>query len=57
VYSTERAARARIVAEHDSLLDALRQGDTGTLIAVMDAHRDTSQLDVISVLSRPHTPR
>jgi DNA-binding GntR family transcriptional regulator len=57
VYSTERAARARIVAEHDSLVEALRQGDTGSLVTVMDAHRDTSQLDVISVLSRPHTPR
>ena len=53
VYSAERDARARIVTEHDTLVDALRAGDTAALVRHMDEHRRTSEKDVISVLSRP----
>lgn len=53
VYSAEHDARARIVAEHDDMVAALRAGDTGALVAHMDSHRGTSERDVVSVLSRP----
>ncbi|GAB2996768.1 GntR family transcriptional regulator [Amycolatopsis acidiphila] len=54
VYSTERAARVRIVADHDKLIDALRRGDVERLIQFMDDHRGTGEQDVVSVLSHPH---
>jgi DNA-binding GntR family transcriptional regulator len=53
VYSAEHAARARIVAEHDGLIRALRAGDTALLVRLADEHRHTSERDVVSVLSRP----
>jgi DNA-binding GntR family transcriptional regulator len=53
VYSTDRAARGRIVEEHRHLVAALRRGETDLLIEVMDAHRRTSELEVIQVLTRP----
>jgi DNA-binding GntR family transcriptional regulator len=53
VYTAERDARARIVAEHDGLVRALRAGDTALLLRVMDEHRRTSERSVVSVLSRP----
>ena len=53
VYSAEHAARARIVAEHDGLVAALRAGDTARLVRLTDEHRHTSERDVVSVLSRP----
>jgi DNA-binding GntR family transcriptional regulator len=53
VYSAERAARERIVAEHDGLVRALRAGDTESLVRLADEHRHTSERDVVSVLSRP----
>jgi DNA-binding GntR family transcriptional regulator len=53
VYSTDRAARGRIVEEHRHLVEALRRGETDLLIEVMDAHRRTSELEVIQVLTRP----
>jgi DNA-binding GntR family transcriptional regulator len=56
VYSTERDARARIVAEHGRMLDALRAADPAALVSVMDAHRNASSRDVITVLSRPAPP-
>jgi DNA-binding GntR family transcriptional regulator len=56
VYSTDRAARARIVDEHQALVDALRRSEIDQLIEVMDAHRRASELEVIQVLTRrpPH---
>jgi DNA-binding GntR family transcriptional regulator len=53
VYSAERAARERIVAEHDGLVRALRAGDTELLVRLADEHRHTSERDVVSVLSQP----
>lgn len=53
VYSAEHDARARIVAEHDDQIRALRAGDTELLVRHMDEHRRTSEWDVVSVLSRP----
>jgi DNA-binding GntR family transcriptional regulator len=53
VYSAERAARERIVVEHDRLVAALRAGDTDLLVHLADEHRHTSERDVVSVLSRP----
>jgi DNA-binding GntR family transcriptional regulator len=53
VYSAERAARERIVGEHDGLVRALRAGDTELLVRLADEHRHTSERDVVSVLSRP----
>jgi DNA-binding GntR family transcriptional regulator len=56
VYSTDRLARARIIDEHADLVEALRRGETDQLIEVMDAHRRTSELEVIQVLTRPAPP-
>ncbi|MGH8918622.1 MAG: GntR family transcriptional regulator, partial [Actinomycetes bacterium] len=56
VYSTDRLARARIIDEHADLVEALSRGETGRLIEVMDAHRRTSELEVIQVLTRPAPP-
>jgi DNA-binding GntR family transcriptional regulator len=53
VYSAERDARARIVAEHDRMIDALRAGDPALLARLMDEHRHTSERDVVFALSRP----
>jgi DNA-binding GntR family transcriptional regulator len=53
VYSAERDARARIVAEHDNLVRALRAGDAALLVRYMDEHRQRSEQDVVTVLSRP----
>ncbi|WIX75475.1 GntR family transcriptional regulator [Amycolatopsis carbonis] len=54
VYSTERAARVRIVDDHDKLIGALRRGDVEGLIQFMDDHRGTGEQNVVSVLSHPH---
>jgi DNA-binding GntR family transcriptional regulator len=53
VYSSERAARARIVAEHDALVAALAARDVERLVTVMDGHRDASEREVVQVLTRP----
>jgi DNA-binding GntR family transcriptional regulator len=57
IYSVERSARERIVAEHRALLAAVRAGDAARLVEVMDAHRGGGQDDVIGVLSRPSPGR
>lgn len=56
IYTTERDIRARIVAEHEAIVQALRDRDTELLVARTDQHRDASQREVISVLSRPERP-
>jgi DNA-binding GntR family transcriptional regulator len=53
VYSAEREARARIVTEHEAMVAALRAGDTELLVRRMDEHRQRSERDVVTVLSRP----
>jgi len=53
VYSSERSARALIVAEHDALLAALGDRDVERLVEVMDGHRAASERDVVHVLTRP----
>lgn len=53
VYSSERAARARIVREHQLMIDAVRAGEVDRLVEVMDTHRRTSEREVIEVLTRP----
>jgi DNA-binding GntR family transcriptional regulator len=53
VYSAEREARARIVTEHEAMVAALRAGDTELLVRQMDEHRQRSERDVVTVLSRP----
>jgi DNA-binding GntR family transcriptional regulator len=53
VYSAERAARVRIVADHRNLIDALRRGDADGLIQHMNDHRSTGERNVVSVLSHP----
>ncbi len=56
IYSSDRAVRDRIVGEHAQLLDALRRGDLAQLVRFMDAHRGASQVEVVSLLSRPSLP-
>jgi DNA-binding GntR family transcriptional regulator len=56
VYSSERAARVRIVEEHEALIGALRDRDAERLVEVMDIHRAASEREVIQVLTRPGLP-
>jgi DNA-binding GntR family transcriptional regulator len=53
VYSSDRSARALIVAEHDALVAALGDRDVERLVEVMDGHRAASEREVVHVLTRP----
>ena len=53
VYSAQHDVRLKIVAEHETLIEALRRGDTEALITQMDRHRGASEHDVVSVLTFP----
>ncbi|MGP4020301.1 GntR family transcriptional regulator [Saccharopolyspora sp. 5N708] len=50
VYIYDAAARRRIVREHRQLISALRRGQTEKAIAIMDAHRDATQVQLSTTL-------
>jgi DNA-binding GntR family transcriptional regulator len=56
VYFTDRTNRERVDEEHRALVEAGRNGDTGTTLAVLDAHRQHAIAALRPVLPRGEEP-